>query len=123
MFVLIDADRRTVQERLDELDRGLLSIGQPPVDVIRDPIARLIPKRNIETWILFLGGPATSALQLSESQDYKQTRADEDWSALIPSAAQALLALTKRTAALTDIPMVSLRMGVQEIPRALAANR
>src|ERR1700728_3909630 len=31
MFVLLDADSRTVQERLDELDGGLEAAGQAPV--------------------------------------------------------------------------------------------
>src|SRR5271157_1449146 len=52
MFVMLDADTGTIQERLDVLDEALKSTGKKPIDTNRDPIARLIPRRNVETWIL-----------------------------------------------------------------------
>ena len=119
MFVLVDADVRTVQERLDELDRGLDAIGQPRVDPNRDPIARVIPRRNIETWILLLSGPASARLEVNETQDYKQSKSAEDWSALIPAAAEALFALTRPSIAPPRTMIDSLRRGIREISRAI----
>jgi len=53
------------------------------VDVTREQIARLVPKRNIETWILCLNGQA-----VDEDTDYKRRR--DDWTELIPEAAETL---------------------------------
>lgn len=53
LVVLIDADKKTVQERLNQLDDALTEDGQklrPP----NENIAIFIPKRNIETWIHYL---------------------------------------------------------------------
>ncbi|MCF2149654.1 hypothetical protein IQ276_025125 [Desmonostoc muscorum LEGE 12446] len=55
LVVLIDADKKTVEERLKQLDDALREDSQQ----IRQPqeaIAIFIPKRNIETWIHYLQG-------------------------------------------------------------------
>ncbi|MDZ8026283.1 MAG: hypothetical protein RMY36_031265 [Nostoc sp. SerVER01] len=55
LVVLIDADKKTIQERLKQLDEALIEDSQQ----IRQPqeaIAIFIPKRNIETWIHYLQG-------------------------------------------------------------------
>ncbi|MEA5619431.1 hypothetical protein VB711_16505 [Cronbergia sp. UHCC 0137] len=55
LVVLIDADKKTVEERLQQLDNALLEDSQP----IRQPgekILIIVPKRNIETWIYYLQG-------------------------------------------------------------------
>ncbi|MEJ6481318.1 hypothetical protein N0Y54_08245 [Nostoc punctiforme UO1] len=53
LVVLIDADKKTVEERLNQLDDALIEdlqqIRQP-----KEAIAIFIPKRNIETWIHYL---------------------------------------------------------------------
>lgn len=116
MFVITDADTRTVQERLNILDEALSAAGQTPIDASRDPIARLIPKRNVETWILVLGSKDTA---VEEVTDYKSTKTSEEWSALISSAAETLVAWTRPSATLPASLIDSLRRGVGEIPRAL----
>jgi hypothetical protein len=123
MFIMQDADTRTVQERLNALDEALASVGQPPVSRERDPIARLIPKRNVETWILYLNTRGTDALPIDEEQDYKHTKAPEEWSALIPQASEALFAWSRPSAVLPEDLIGSLRLGLQEIPRALPVGR
>ncbi|QSV63644.1 MAG: hypothetical protein HEQ26_13675 [Dolichospermum sp. DL01] len=55
LIVLIDADKKTVEERLKQLDDALIENAQE----LRQPhekIAIFVPKRNIETWIHYLQG-------------------------------------------------------------------
>jgi hypothetical protein len=57
LVVVIDADKKTVDERLKQLDDALIEDSQQ----IRQPdeaIAIFVPKRNIETWIHYLRGQA-----------------------------------------------------------------
>jgi hypothetical protein len=123
MLALIDADNRSVEERRNELDRGLESIGHHPIDPNRDPIARLIPRRNIETWILYLSSSATARPEVNETQDYKREKSAQEWSALIPRASEELYALTRSSITLPGNLIDSLRLGIEEIPRAITAAR
>lgn len=123
MFVMLDADTRTVQERLDELDQALLSAGQNPIDRNRDPIARLIPRRNVETWVLFLALKGVADPPIDETTDYKRTKDDEEWSEFIPIAAEKFFAWTRPSATLPTNLIDSLRRGIKEIPRALPLGR
>jgi len=123
LFVLLDADRRTVRERLDELDRALEAAGQNPIDPDQDPIARLIPKRNIETWILYLSATGSGSPSVNEEQDYKQTKIPEEWSALIPAASGTLFGWTRSAALLPGGLIDSLRHGIQEILRVFPLGR
>jgi hypothetical protein len=122
MFVILDADTKTVQERLEALDDALRSAGQKPIDLNRDPIARLIPKRNVETWILVLNLEPT-APSADEEFDYKPTKSAEEWTALVPTAATTLLAWMRTSAMLRANLIDSLRRGIREIPRALPPGR
>ncbi|MGB8262142.1 MAG: hypothetical protein WCE75_17420 [Terracidiphilus sp.] len=118
MFVMLDADTRRVDDRLATLNTALEEAGQPPIDGARDPIARLIPKRNVETWILLLSAAPAESAPVDEIQDYKNTKTAEEWSAAVPAAARTLDAWTKRA----DPPcglIDSLRRGIREIPRAI----
>lgn len=51
-MALIDADTKSVQERLGQINSGLEQAG---LEKIRDDerIAIFVPKRNIETWLRF----------------------------------------------------------------------
>lgn len=55
LLVMVDADRSTVAARLDALTETCTQSG---VDARRDddPVAVFVPRRNIETWIAYLGG-------------------------------------------------------------------
>lgn len=55
LVVLIDADKRTLQERLHQLADALSEAAQPERRS-DEAIAIFIPKRNIETWIHYLQG-------------------------------------------------------------------
>ncbi|MFZ3266636.1 MAG: hypothetical protein WA172_21715 [Terriglobales bacterium] len=54
LILVIDTDIHAVQDRLTQLDQALKDGRREPVDVERDQIARLVPKRNVEAWILCL---------------------------------------------------------------------
>ncbi|WP_353930255.1 hypothetical protein WJM97_18455 [Okeanomitos corallinicola TIOX110] len=53
LIVLIDADKKTVEERLKQLNDALKENSHPQRQ-IDEAIAVFVPKRNIETWIHYL---------------------------------------------------------------------
>jgi hypothetical protein len=110
LIVVIDADNHTVQDRYRQLDRTLEDGGKQRVDVEHEQIARLVPKRNIETWILCLNGH-----DVSEGDDYKDKR--DEWNDLIPQAAGTLLDWSRQQAGLPSHCIDSLRSGVRELNR------
>jgi hypothetical protein len=110
LIVVIDADNHTVQDRLRQLDRALEDGGKQRVDVGHEQIARLVPKRNIETWILCLNGHA-----VDEEVDYKKTK--DNWNDLIRRAAGTLSQWTHQEAEPPSHCIDSLRSGVRELNR------
>lgn len=70
LVVMIDADTRSVTQRLNQLSSSLKKAGLPP----RRPderIALLIPKRNVETWVLCLNDQRVQGQPINEWDDYK----------------------------------------------------
>jgi len=110
LIVVIDADSQTVQERWRQLDQALEDVGKRRVDVEHEQIARLVPKRNVETWILCL-----NEQEVDEDTDYKRTR--HDWNELIPPAAETLFRWTLPRAELPKHCIDSLQSGVRELNR------
>jgi len=108
LIVTIDADTNTIQYRFRQLDEALIDNGRERIGAA-EQIARLVPKRNVETWILCLNGEA-----VNEETDYKQTRGD--WGELTASAAQTLFQYTRPNAQL-PLCIDSLRRGVTELKR------
>ncbi|MFP2932442.1 hypothetical protein ACLESO_46295 [Pyxidicoccus sp. 3LG] len=53
LVVVVDADTRSVQERVQQLDQALVEVHLEKRSE-EDAICLLIPKQNVETWILFL---------------------------------------------------------------------
>ena len=109
LIVVIDADTEAVRHRLDQLDTELRNSGQRPIDFGSDPIARLIPRRNIETWLLCLTGE-----NVDELTDYKH---DGDWTQMIRLAAMRMYEWTRLPDQQTANTLDSLRLGVQELKR------
>ncbi len=109
LIVIIDADTHTVQQRLDQLDQSLRNAG---VSAIADDegIARLVPKRNIETWIRCLND-----VQVDEDTDYK--RQSDQWTDLIRAAVGTLFGWTRPNAPTPPFCVESLRMGIRELQR------
>ena len=83
LIVVIDADTGTVEYRLGQLDESLRHNQIESFDPHSERVARLVPRRNIETWILCLNGES-----VDEETDYKGTR--NNWNKLIPPAAERL---------------------------------
>ncbi len=110
LIVVIDADAHTVQDRWKQLDGAIEEAGKQRVDVQHEQIARLVPKRNVETWILCLRGD-----EVDEISDYKTTR--DDWNDLIPQAAGTMLEWTRQNTELPSHCIDSLRTGVIELKR------
>lgn len=106
LIVMIDADARSVRDRCNQLDEALQQAHKEIV-TIEEQIARFVPKRNIETWILCLNGHA-----VTEDVDYKGQ--NHDWSQLIPSATSALCRWTPLNALVPDYCIDSLLAALQE---------
>jgi hypothetical protein len=123
MFVVLDADNQSVKAHYDELDNALEADRQQKLDPVSDPIARLIPKWSVETWVLFLSFGGAVQPPLTESKSYKHSRSDEQWSELIPRASKNLSAWTHIAASRPDNLLDSLQRGLDEIPRALPLDR
>lgn len=109
LIVVIDADIDTVQSRLHQLDRELSKSQQQPI-ANNEPIARLIPKRNIETWILCLKGR-----KVDENADYKHH--ERDWSQMLGPAAEALHQWARSNADPPSHCVESLHLGLIELRR------
>jgi hypothetical protein len=110
LIVMIDADTHTVQHRLGQLEQALREGARPPVDTDTERIARLVPRRNIETWILCLSGH-----EVDEEIDYK--REHHDWAELTRSAAETLFQWARSNAQLPNHCIESLRCGITELRR------
>ncbi|MGH9607722.1 MAG: hypothetical protein ACRD3N_18695 [Terracidiphilus sp.] len=122
LFVMLDADRESVAKHLAELDNALAAQSQPKVDPAHDAIARLIPKWSIETWILYLSSEGAIQPPITEDKPYKKAKSSDEWTNLIPAGANVLLAWTRRDSVAPDNFLDSLRIGLQEIPRALPSG-
>lgn len=109
LIVVIDADIGTVEARLRQLDQSLNDAHMKHLELEKEQIARLIPKRNVETWILCLNGQT-----VDEETDYKKRN---DWNALIPPAAEILCSWTQKGDTQSDHCVDSLRLGVKELKR------
>lgn len=116
LIAIVDADTDTVAQRIGEMDRGLARAQESRVRTMRiedETIARLVPRRNIESWILALNSAA-----VNETDDYKDTiKSDEKWHELIPSAAETFYTLTRPNANLPASLIDSLRHGIDEMRR------
>ncbi len=110
LIVVIDADTHSLQERLAQLDRALRDAGVRGLDANTEQIARLIPKRNVETWILCL-----NEVPVDEETDYKRTH--NDWTALIPTAAVTLFEWARPNARIPASCVDSLQHGIRELSR------
>jgi len=123
LFAMMDADQLAVTKCMGDLDSALGKANQPKLDPTRDPIARLIPKWSIETRILYLSSGGAVDPLVTEDKSYKDSKAPDAWTELISQASEVLYAWTRKTAVLPDNLIGSLRLGLQEIPRALPVER
>jgi F0F1-type ATP synthase gamma subunit len=109
LIVVIDADTGTVEQRLTQLDKELRKNKKPKIDANTDRVARLVPRRNVETWIKCLNGDA-----VDEKENYKKAR--RDWDELAHSAGEMLFEWTQ-SKTLPSHCVQSLRHGITELNR------
>lgn len=55
LVVVVDADSLGAQERINQIENAAVEEGQEPREA-GERVAIFVPKRNIETWIAYLGG-------------------------------------------------------------------
>jgi hypothetical protein len=108
LIVIIDADNLSVQARMSQLDRKLDDGLTDRIRADAEQIARLVPKRNIETWILCLNDRT-----VDEETDYSRT--GEEWAILVSSGVEALYGSTRPNAQLPANWIPSLKLGVEEL--------
>ncbi|MBI3682489.1 MAG: hypothetical protein HY235_19080 [Acidobacteria bacterium] len=108
LFVIIDADAKTVLDRIRELDEALTSCDEKEVSP-EEVIVRLIPRRNVETWLLCL----TDQI-VNEETDYKGTF---EWQKFVQRAAVALFHWSRPGATIPPSCVDSLRTGLPELKR------
>jgi hypothetical protein len=110
LIVLIDADTYTVQQRIRQFDQALQDAGHLLIDNGTDEVARLVPKRNIETWIFCLND-----VPVEEHTDYKNRR--NDWNDTIAAAAATLHLWSRPNAVVPPSCVESLQIGIRELQR------
>ena len=108
LIAVIDADQFTHPERLAHLDQKLRENGVELIRMDVEQVARLIPRRNIETWILCL-----NAVEVNEDSDYKGIR--NDWTDLIRPAAHRLYDWTRPNTRVPNSCVPSLQHAVAEL--------
>ncbi len=106
--MIIDADTEQVARRVRQLDEALTAEDLPRRGD-QETVVHLIPKRNIETWILNLNGE-----QVDEDADHHDTPGIDEQ---INTAARTLFELTRPNAVIPDICVPSLRSGITELKR------
>lgn len=117
LVVHLDVDNetaggRSVQARHRELDNACTSVEPPvPVRTAADPVAWLVPRRTLETWIHFL----LSGLGVDEHTEYPHLRGHE----ADAEPAAVIFAEHARAATVPPAAPPSLVMGLEELRRVL----
>lgn len=108
LIVVIDADTGLVRYRSDALASALKE-RQIPHREVDEPISHLIPKRNIETWILCLNGQ-----RVNEVDDYKYSKIE---STAILNAAKQFFFRSRPNAVSDHVSIASLDAALPEARR------
>jgi len=121
LIAVVDADTGTVEAHIAELDASLRDCGDERLRDLRiedERIARLVPRRNIETWLLVLNGIAAD-----EDKDYKHSRPKDDWYPLATSGGTQLYQWTRPNTQISSLCVESLHRGIRELRRIEALSR
>lgn len=110
LIIFIDADTHTVHDRMQQLERALKEAAVHRINEKEEQVARLISKRNVETWILSL-----NLERVEETTDYKDQHLD--WTEMIPSAAETLYQWARPNALIPRSCVDSLRTDISELQR------
>lgn len=116
VVVVIDADTGSLDHRTQQLSSELSQAGAQQRNA-NERISHLIPKRNIETWILCLDETRPDGNPVNEDQDYKGHREARRIGERIKPAAEAFFGWSRPRAALPTHCVQSLRVAIPEIRR------
>jgi hypothetical protein len=108
-MVMIDADSSPTEDRRRQLGRALQDAGEPARNA-SEPILNLIPKRNVETWILCLNDKV-----VDELSDYRHD--SRVGSQSIRQAAATLFSWTRPNCTIPASCVASLRDCLPEFDR------
>ena len=108
LVVAIDADAGDVSRRLQQFESALVE-ADLAARSSDERIVHLIPKRNIETWVLCLSGQS-----VDEDADYRH---EPDIDKQIAPAAETLFGWTRANATLPTHAVSSLRLAIPELKR------
>jgi hypothetical protein len=108
LIVVLDADSEEVQTRARQLTEALRQDGQAN-RMAEETISHLIPKRSIETWILYLSGRP-----VDEQSDYSR---DSSVDELVKAAVKAFFDATRRCTPESPDSVPSLSLAIEEIAR------
>lgn len=108
LLVVIDADTHPVERRIRQL-RDALSYEGLAERAEAEAIVHLIPKRNIETWILCLSGRGAD-----EETDYRHEPGVDE---LVPDAAVAFFEASRVNATAPPYFIESLLSAIPEVRR------
>jgi hypothetical protein len=108
LIVAIDADTGTVHNRANQLAEALRLSGLQ-ARALHEHIAHLIPKRHIETWVLYLNDQPAD-----EATDYRHAK---EIDSEIPSAALKFFDWTRPNATVPETCLPSIQVAVPEIRR------
>ena len=72
LVIVVDADNHSTEDRRSELDRECARQGVPG-RTSEDPVIVIVPRRNIETWLAWLGGD-----RVDEETTYPRLRRESD---------------------------------------------
>ena len=124
LIAVVDADTGTAAQRIGEMDRGLTQAQEPRLRAIRiqdETIARLVPRRNIETWLLALNDVIpTDNSPLNETKDYKKDVPEfrhYDWEEKTKPGSMTFYGFTRPNAQLPASLLDSLHHGIAEMRR------
>ena len=107
LIVVTDADTNTTAARRAQLDAACRREGVRQRDD-RDPVLVIIPRRNIETWLAYLGGAP-----VDEGREYRKLKRDGDCVA----QADALFRMCHDDQRLDEGAPPSLREACEEYPK------
>lgn len=119
LIAVVDADNSAVHERFRQLD-GSLRENNMMERTESEPIAILIPKRNIETWICCLAGQP-----VNEAEDYKPrsgSAGDARMAELLRRAAEVFYEKTRPNSPGPSPSIASLDRAIPEARRVPNAN-
>jgi hypothetical protein len=121
LIAAIDADKGTVTRRLRQFSLHQQNAEDKHVrefDIQREKIALLVPRRNIETWLLFLSSlPAQDGQPINEIKDYKkiEKRSKDEWIELAGSASVQMHQWVKPSASLPGNCIESVRLAITQL--------